>query len=140
MTDSPLMVEFVAVIQRYALWLYVLLGAFIVQQFYTIWRAAREHGTSLFGLEREAATGKAMRALVTLMLFCTIAAGVYTVQTVVAPAMRSGPGETTDAPQRRRNALEIPPPTVDLPTDTATPPAETATPEPIRIITSTPVG
>ena len=138
MTGSPLMVEFVAVIQRYAAWLYLMLGAFMLQQFYSIWKAAREHGTSLFGLEREAATGKAMRAFITLMLFSTIAAGVYTIQSVVAPAMRSVPGEPTEIPERRRSPIEMAPPTADLPTDTVTPPAETATPEPLRIITSTP--
>ena len=81
------MTALVTVIERYSAWLYVLLGVLMTRQIHHMWRAAREHDTALFGLEREAATGKAVRALVSLLLYGTIGLGVYTVTTAIAPGL-----------------------------------------------------
>lgn len=127
------MSEFVLVIGRYAGWLYFLLALLALHQLYGMWRASREHASSLFGLEREAATGKAIRAMVSLMLCGTIAAGVYTIATTVAP----------DLPQQPAGAsppIIQTPPTAALETDTPTPPPYTPTPPPLRIVTRPPEG
>jgi hypothetical protein len=125
--------EFVLVIGRYAGWLYFLLALLALRQLYGIWRAAREHASSLFGLEREAATGKAIRELVSLMLSGTIAVGVYTIATTVAPSLPQQP--TGASPPIIQT-----PPTAALDTDTPTPLPYTPTPPPLRIVTRAPEG
>jgi hypothetical protein len=120
-------------ISAYARWLYALLAVLIALQLGTIWRAARERDLALFELERQAASGKAVRAFVTLLLLVTIGAGIYTLAVVVAPAMppdplRSGdPAPIVTTPQL--SVLPTPSPTVPTPTAPALP----------RIVTPTPV-
>ncbi len=123
--------EIVEVIQRYSAWLYVLLAILILRQIRLLWRAAREHDTSLFGLERETATGKAVRALVSLMLYAAIGLAVYSITSVAPPPAE----EPESAPAILRT-----PPTAILPTDTPTAPPYTPTRPPARIVTRTPEG
>ncbi|MCB0216136.1 MAG: hypothetical protein H6648_04540 [Caldilineae bacterium] len=127
------MTALVTVIERYSAWLYVLLGVLMTRQIHHMWRAAREHDTALFGLEREAATGKAVRALVSLLLYGTIGLGVYTVTTAIAPGLPKLGEPGGPAPP-----ILQPPPTAAIETDTPTAPPYTVTPPPARIITSTP--
>lgn len=127
------MVEVALALQTYAGWLYVLVGLLLARQAFNLWRAGRERATSLFGLEREAATGKAVRALVVSLLLATIGIGIYTVANVIVPALPPG--------ARRLESHEPilqPPPTADWPTDTPTPPAATATRPLPLIVTATP--
>jgi hypothetical protein len=125
------MLVVVRAIQTYAGWLYALLAALIVVQLATMWRAGHEREVALFGLEREAATGKAVRAFVTLLLLVTIWSGIYTVATVVAPAL---PWELQEA----GSAIPTTPQLSELPTAAPTD-TETPTPAPApRIVTSTP--
>jgi hypothetical protein len=124
--------DLVLAIEAYAGWLYVLLGVLLALQIVTMWRAGQDRDLALFALERDAATGKAVRAFVTLMLLVTIGAGVYTVERVVAPAL---------GPERRHvRDPEAPivttPQLSELPTPSAT--AAEPTESPVEIVTSTP--
>jgi hypothetical protein len=126
------MAELVAAIATYALWLYLLLGLLMARELRAMWRAGAERDRSAFGLEREAAASRAVRALITLLLLVTIAAGVYTVANVIAPTLPAAELERlTPAP-----IIEEPPP-MPLATDTPTP-AATATTHLPRIVTATP--
>ena len=119
-------------VSLYARWLYALLAALIAVQLATIWRAARERDVALFELERQAASGKAVRAFVTLLLLVTIGAGVYTVADVIAPAIPADPRRADDpAP------ISIDPELADLPSPTSTSPPVEPSVAPV-IITSTP--
>ena len=126
------MAELVAAIAKYALWLYLLLGLLMVRELRTMWRAGAERDRSVFGLEREAAASRAVRALITLLLLVTIAAGVYTVTNVIAPTLPAAELERlAPAP-----IVEQPPP-MALPTETPVPVAS-ATARLPRIVTATP--
>jgi|GEM_PF-3184027 hypothetical protein len=128
------MIDLVHAIRNYAAWLYTLLALLMAREVLAMWRAGRDRDVALFGLEREAATGRAVRSLITLFLLATIAVGVYTLANVVAPVV--------DTPAFRRSVGGAPlietPPTMDLPTDTPTPAPATAT-RPPRIVTAVPV-
>lgn len=129
------MVDIVVVIESHAGRLYLLLAALMSREAYLLWRARRDRRTALFGLEREAATGKTIRAMVTLLLLMTVAAGVYTVAEVVAPSLPPG----ARRPPGNAPIVQTPP-TADFPTDTPTPPAATATRPLPLIVTATPGG
>ncbi|MFQ5460245.1 MAG: hypothetical protein ACE5EL_05590 [Anaerolineae bacterium] len=127
------MAALVEAVAHYAGWLYGLLGLFITAQLATMWRAGRERDLALFELERQAATGKAVRAFVTLLLLVVIGAAVYSVANVVAPNMPADPG-------RARNAgpIVLTPQLSELPTTTAT---ADSTPWPVGrtvVVTATP--
>lgn len=125
------MVELIQAIQAYAGWLYGLLIVLMLREMLLLRSAERERRLSMFGLERDAATGRAVRALVTLLLLCTVGIGIYTVATVIAPVLPES---------SRREAQEAPilqtPPGVAWPTDSPTPPP-TPTRRPVRIVTPT---
>ena len=127
------MTDLVTAIERYAGWLYVLLALVMLREVLEMWRAGRQRDVSLFTLEREVATGRAVRSVVTLFLLLTVGVGVYTVANVLAPAL---PPETV-----RRAEDQVPlvdtPQLVALPSDTPTPP-RTATRPPQRIVTAPP--
>jgi hypothetical protein len=124
----------VLAVRDYAALLYALLVLFAVREVLVMRRTAREHDVALFGLEREAARGRMARSLVSLFLLFTIGMGVYTVATVVAPALPE------DAARRAMADLPLveTPPTVMLPTETPTPPPATATRRAPRIVTAAP--
>ena len=127
------MAELVTAIRDYEAWLYALLGLLVLRELATMRQSGRESDAAMFGLEREAATGKAMRSLVMLLLLVTIGAGIYTAAHVVAPAL----------PEReQRLAEEVPivetPRVVAAATDTASPPPATGTPRQPRIVTAPP--
>jgi hypothetical protein len=128
------MLDLVTAIQNYAGWLYALLAILMAREVLVMWRAGRDRDVALFDLEREAATGRAVRSLITLFLLATVWVGVYTVANIVAPSIPDSPS--------RRAGDDVPlvetPPTVTLPTDTPTPPVATAT-SPQRIVTAIPV-
>lgn len=128
------MLDLVTAIQNYAGWLYVLLAILMAREVLVMWRAGRDRDVALFDLEREAATGRAVRSLITLFLLATVWVGVYTVANIVAPSIPKSPSSRAgdEAP------LVETPPTVTLPTDTPTPPGATAT-SPQRIVTAIPV-
>jgi hypothetical protein len=124
--------ELVLAVASYAKWLYALLAMLIALQLASIWRAARERDLALFELERQAASGKAVRAFVTLLLLVTIGAGIYTLDAVVAPVLPPDPLQSGDpAP------IVTTPQLSDLPTPTVTVPPIPPTSEPI-IVTPTP--
>jgi len=127
------MVEVAVALQAHAGWLYVLVGLLLARQAFNLWQAGREHATALFGLEREAATGKAIRSLVMSLLLVTIGVGVYTMANVIVPSLPA------DARRPETQAPIVhPPPTADWPTDTPTPlPATPTRPLP-AIVTATP--
>jgi hypothetical protein len=107
-------------------------GVLILRELASMWRAGRERDQALFGLEREAATGKAVRSLVMVLLLVTIGVGIYTIAQFVAPAL----------PERERRMVEeapivAPPRRIRMAADTPLPPALTATPLP-RIVTAVP--
>jgi hypothetical protein len=126
------MVELIAAIRSYAGWLYALLLLLMLRELHLLWRAGRERRLALFGMERDAATGRTVRALVTVLLLCIVAIGIYTVSTVIAPVLPE---------VSRREAQEAPilqtPPQVAWPTPSPTPPP-TPTRRPARIVTPTP--
>ncbi len=127
------MVTLVSVVARYATWLFILLGALALRQFWHLAQGLGHRRSSLFRLERESAAAKVQRAMVSLLLYLTLAMGVRTIAFQVAPAM--GPERLTGG---HSPPLIQEPPTADLPTDTPTPPPYSATPPPLVIITSTP--
>jgi len=129
------MVDVAIAIQKHAGWLYMLLGVLMARQLHNLWRARRDRATALFGLEREAATGKAVRSMVTLLLLMTIATGVYTLAHVIVPSF---PPDVI-RPDTSAPIIQTPP-TADLPTDTPTPSAATATHPLPLIVTATPEG
>lgn len=127
------MAELVTAIRDYEAWLYALLGLLVLRELATMWRSGRESDAAMFGLEREVASGKAMRSLVMLLLLVTIGAGIYTAAHVVAPAL----------PQREQHLAEEEPIVekprgLTAPTDTASPPPATGTPRQPRIVTAPP--
>ena len=81
------MPELIIAVHDYAGWLYVLLALLGVRELLVLARSGREHDAALFGLEREAVTGRALRALITLFLLSTIGLGIYLVSEVLAPAL-----------------------------------------------------
>jgi hypothetical protein len=127
------MFDLVTAIQNYAGWLYALLVLLMAREVLAMWRAGRDRDVALFDLEREAATGRAVRSLITLFLLATVWVGVYTVANIVAPSIPES--------WSRRVGDDVPlvetPPTVTLPTDTPTPPPATPTRQQ-RIVTAIP--
>jgi hypothetical protein len=128
------MPELIIAVQDYAGWLYVLLVLLGVRELLVLMRSGREHDRAMFAIEREAATGRAMRALITLFLLSTIGLGVYLVDNVLAPAL---PESAARLAHQDTPLIETPP-TVMLPTDTPTPPPASATPRVPRIVTAPP--
>jgi hypothetical protein len=124
--------DVIRAIHHYSAWLYGLLAVLLALQLGTMWRAGRERELALFGLEREAATGKAVRAFVTLLLLVTIWAGVYTVAAVVAPTIPRGLQEVDGSPISTTPQLADVPTAEPTPTETEPPPARSI------IVTSTP--
>ncbi len=127
------MADLIGSIHDYAAWLYTLLGLLILRQLVIMWRAGHEREQAMFGLEREAASGRAARSLVTILLLVTIGAGVFTVAQVVAPAVPE---------EERQLAQEAPivrtPRRFVLSTDTPSVSLNTATPRLPRIVTAPP--
>jgi hypothetical protein len=121
-------------LQTYAGWLYVLVGVLMLRQAYNLWRAGRDRATALFELEREAATGKATRALVMSLLLATIVIGIYTVANVIVPAL---PPEAR-RPDSHAPIIQAPPTAADWATDTPTPPPASPTRSLPLIVTATP--
>lgn len=128
------MADVVTTITKYALWLYLLLGFFMVRELRAMWRAGADRDQSVFGLEREAAASRAVRALISLLLLVTISAGVYTVANVIAPTLPAA-----DLERLAPAPIVEPPPPLPLPTDTPTP-AASATRRLPRIVTATPAA
>ncbi len=129
------MTELIAAIEEYAFWLYALLSVLIIREFLKIWRSGQERQHAIFGLEREAATGKSARSLVVILLLVTIAIGISTTARIIAPAM----------PQKDRRLAEEQSPLyntampMSIPTDTALPLPE-PTLKPPRIVTAVSSG
>jgi hypothetical protein len=126
--------DLVVAIELYAGWLYILLGVLVTIQVATMWRAGQERELALFSLERDAAAGKAVRAFVTLLLLVTIGAGVYTVETVLAPSLPPSPDHVgaAEPPMLTDPVLSTAP--TEAPTAS---PTTRATERPV-IVTSTP--
>jgi len=127
------MAELIHAIQQYALWLYVLLVLVMLREVVAMWRAGRDRDVSLFSLEREAATGRAVQSLVTLFLLMTIGVGVYSVTNVLAPAL---PPETTSRAEESAPLVGTPL-SAPLPSETLMP-TSTPTRRPLRIVTAPP--
>lgn len=128
------MAELITAIQNYAGWLYAFLGLLVAHECFVAWQTARDRGTALFGLEREAAAGRAIRSAVTTLLLVAISVGVYTVANVIAPAL---PEETVRHTVGKAAIVETPV-IVPFPSDTPTRPPATATLRVPRIFTATP--
>jgi hypothetical protein len=127
------MAELITAIEQYARWIYLLLVLVMVREVVAMWRAGRERDVSLFSLEREAATGRAVQSLVTLFLLMTIGVGVYAVANVLAPALPQDPIlQVDDSSPLIDTPLAPPLPTV---TRTAT---VAPTERPLRIVTAPP--
>jgi hypothetical protein len=127
------MAELVAAVATYSAWLYLLLGLLIARELRRMWTAGTQRDQAVFGLEREAAASRALRSLITLGLLVTIAAGIYTLSSVIAPTL---PAEEL----RRLDPVPIvaEPPTLEWPTDTPEPPPASPTPRLPNIVTATP--
>jgi len=128
------MPELILAIREYAGWLYALLALLAVREVLGLLRTGRDHDLALFGLEREAATGRAVRALLTLFLLVSIGVGVALVAEVLAPAL---PEQAARRSREDAPLIETPP-TVVLPTDTPTPRPPTPTRRLPRIVTAAP--
>jgi hypothetical protein len=127
------MAELITAIARYAPWLYVVLGLLMVREVVTMWRAGHEHDLSLFSLEREAATGRAVRSLVTLFLLATIGVGVYAVTNVIAPTLSE-----RELRQARGDVPIVETPLVAVLASDTPEPVATPTRRPVRIVTAPP--
>lgn len=127
------MAELITAIQQYARWIYVLLVLVSLREVVAMWRAGRDREVSLFSLEREAATGRAVQSLVTLFLLTTIGVGVYAVANVLAPAL---PQDATTRVEDSSPLVSTPLAPV-MPTETSTPTVE-PTRRPLRIVTAPP--
>jgi hypothetical protein len=128
------MPELIIAVRDYAGWLYVGLALLALRELVILLRSGREHDVAMFRLQREAATGRAVRALITLFLLATIGMGVFLVSAVLAPAL---PYRATFQAHRDEPLIETPP-TVVLPTDTPTPPPAVPTRRVPRIVTAPP--
>jgi len=128
------MTDLILAVRDYAAWLYLLVLALMARQVATLRRAGRARASAAFGLEREAATGRTVRALLTLFLLGVVGAGVFVTSHVVAPTLPA------DLLRRGHDSgpLVQTPPTVALATDTPTRPAATATRPLPRIVTAAP--
>lgn len=128
------MPELITAVETYAPWLYALLGCLALRELWVARRAVLGRRSAAFGVEREAYLGRYVRSLVTLLLLMTIAFGVFTVATVVAP--------TLTPEQRRLSDHDIPfvAPTVLAPVPTSSPtrPRATRTSVIPNIVTVTP--
>lgn len=127
------MLTLVSVVSRYATWLFVLLGLLALRQAWQLAQGLSHRRSSHFHLEHESAAAKTQRAMVSLLLYLTLAVGVHTIAFKVAPTL---PPEAL--PSGHSPPIVQVPPTSDLPTDTPTAPPFSATPPPLVIITSTP--
>ena len=108
------MAELITAIESYSGWLLTLILALMVRELLVLSRAIRDRGNAAFGLERESATGRGIRAGVTVLLLATIGFGVNSVATVIAPNL---PEEL----RRRAGEGVITEPTLVAPVSTATP-------------------
>ncbi len=126
----------VEAIAAYAPWLLALLGLLALREGANALRAAQDRRHAAFGLERESATGRMVRALITLLLLGTIALGVRTVAGVLFPGLPVRmDAETGNEPFAAPTVVAPLPLPIERATDT---PAPTATPP--RIVTATPRG
>lgn len=127
------MPELITAIEQYALWLYLLLGLLFAWQLTQLVSALRARRSAAFRVEADAATGRIVRALVSMLLLVVLAFGVHSVATVVAPAIPAEIRERIEGGPLVEPTLLAP-----LPSATSTPLPHTATPRPARIVTATP--
>ena len=110
------MAELITAIEAYSGWLLALILALIVRELIVLSRAVRDRSNAAFGLERESATSRAIRAQVTVLLLATIGFGINSVATVIAPSL-------PDALRRRTGEGTLVEPTRIAPMSTETPTA-----------------
>lgn len=129
------MPELILAIQDYAGWLYAVIGVLFARELLATLVALRARENARFRVELDAASGRVVRGLVSMLLLTVIAFGTNLVATVIAPSL--------PADVRRRlgdEPLTVPTVVAPLATDTPTRPPHTPTPEPVRIVTPTPEG
>ena len=110
------MAELITAIESYSGWLLALILALMIRELFVLTRALRDRTNSAFGLERESATARAIRAGVTVLLLATIGFGVNSVATVIAPSL-------PDALRRRTGDGVNVEPTLVAPVATSSPTA-----------------
>ncbi len=108
------MAELITAIEAYSGWLLALVLALIVRELYVLTGAVRDRSNAAFGLERESATSRAIRAQVTVLLLATIGFGINSVATVIAPSL-------PESIRRRTGEGTLVEPTRIAPMATATP-------------------
>lgn len=126
--------DLVFAVHNYAVWLYGLVALLVLREALVVLRAGRDRREALFALEREAATGKTVRAMVTLLLLATIGVGIHTMANVIAPLLPPDPGA-----ERPDVLILQPPPMPLIATDTPVPTVEPTRRAP-RIVTAVPGG
>jgi hypothetical protein len=127
------MADIIQLIVDYSVWLYVLCGLGILVYFRSVLRARGERKASLFTLEREAASSRAVRGLAGMFIFISLAGSVFFVEEMVAPRIPE-PIEADDETAVKTVFLITPTPVDAVPTASATPPP-TDTPEPTATAT-----
>jgi len=124
--------ELITAIEAYAGWLYAVLAILFARELFATLSALRARSHARFRVELDAASSRAVRGLVSLLLLTVIAFGTNLVATVIAPSL--------PADVRRRlgdEPLTVPTVLAPLATATSTRVPSTATPEPVRIVTPT---
>lgn len=128
------MTELITAIEAYSGWLLALVLALIVREIFVLAAALRDRSTAAFGLERESATSRAIRAQVTVLLLATIGFGINSVATIVAPSL-------PESIRRRAGDGTLVEPTLIAPIATATPTATVVpTPHVPAIVTAVPTA
>lgn len=110
----------IELIDNFAIWIYIACALTILVYLRVIYVAKRERGASLFTIEKEVATGRAYRAIFTIVGLLLIVGLVALVDLYLAPGLGIAVGVST------------PEGPLILPTSTDTPRPPTPTPSPTR--------
>ncbi|HKZ82232.1 MAG TPA: hypothetical protein VJ793_01090 [Anaerolineae bacterium] len=92
------MAAFVRVVEQFAAVLYIVCLAGMAWSLRSAWLANRESRDTLYSLEREAATARMGRGLLSALGFVALGAAVFVVAQVVAPRLPAGEAPTPTPP------------------------------------------
>ncbi len=118
----------IELIDNFAIWIYIACALTILVYLRVIYLAKKERGASLFTIEKEVATGKAYRAIFTIVGLLLIIGLVAFVDVYLAPSLGIVVGVSTP-----EGPLVLP-----TPTDTPRPPTPTASPTRGTLVRPTP--
>ncbi|HJX38267.1 MAG TPA: hypothetical protein VJ714_06695 [Anaerolineae bacterium] len=118
----------IELIDNFAIWIYIACALTILVYLRVIYLAKRERGASLFTIEKEVATGRAYRAIFTIVGLLLIVSLVALVDLYLAPSLGIVVGSST--PEG--------PIVLSTPTDTPRPPTPTISPTRGPLVRPTP--